>query len=270
MATVQNIIDSARYDLVDFVDGVGLGIEFDDAELLNYLNRMVGILDQTLSSLESDLVVGVDHTLTTTANLDYIDLSSMNSGLWSDVRSVYREQNLLDKVSIAYMYYTRRYRQSVLDSGDAIASGDYIMIVTQNTLDFTTLGAGDNNSGTYFTATSAGTLGAGDYAFKFSSGLPTIWALEGDKILLPQVPGAVKQITVYYDKKTATLTLSSNMPYSDRFNEFLREMLVMCAKAKKEGSLERSDAALEMAFRKRAMQEEISRGFIPKPYVLEF
>ena len=67
MATVQSIIDSARYDLVDYVDGVGLGIEFDDTELLNYMNRMIGILDSNLVSLNSDLTENIDQTHETVA-----------------------------------------------------------------------------------------------------------------------------------------------------------------------------------------------------------
>jgi hypothetical protein len=56
------------------------------------------------------------------------------------------------------------------------------------------------------------------------------------------------------------------MPYNDRFNEFFREMMVMTAKAKKEGIVDKADSMLNEMFRSRAMQEEIQRGFIPKPY----
>jgi hypothetical protein len=265
--TVQNIIDSARYDLIDFVDGVGVGIEFDDTELLNYMNRMVGLLDAALSSLDSELVLGHIDTLLTTANLDYVDISSMNSGLWSRVRRVWRDgSNLLDQVSVRAMHYTRHYRKSLLTSGDAVAVGDYIQTITQTTTNFIPLGAADNTSGTYWTCTVAGTLGASDVVWKFTSGKPSIWALEGNKILFPTVVGAVQTISAEYDKKTAVLALTDNMPYSDRFNEFLREMLVMCAKAKKEGILDEADTALNQMFHARAMQEEISRGFIPKNY----
>jgi hypothetical protein len=267
MATAQSIIDSARYDLVDFVDGVGVGIEFDDIELLNYLNRMIGLMDNQLSSLSSDLVHGTDDTLLTTANLDYVDVSSMNSGLWNRIRSVWWDSSTrLEQVSLNYMHYTRKFRRSVLESGESIASGDYIKIIAQNTLDFTTIGAGANTAGTYFTANGAGTLGSGDYVYKYSSARPTIWALEDNKILLPQVAGSVKQMTVHYDKKSATLALTDSMPFGDRFNEFIREMLVLCAKAKKEGVLERSDQALSSMFRSRAMHEEIARGYVRKPY----
>jgi hypothetical protein len=57
------------------------------------------------------------------------------------------------------------------------------------------------------------------------------------------------------------------MPYNDRFNEFFREMMVLAAKAKKEGVLDPADRLFTEMFRSRAMQEEISRGFVPKPYM---
>jgi hypothetical protein len=56
------------------------------------------------------------------------------------------------------------------------------------------------------------------------------------------------------------------MPYSNRFNEFFREMMVTTAKGKKQGILSKTDGVFTEMFRSRAMQEEISRGFIPKPY----
>ena len=58
----------------------------DDVELLNYLNRMVGLMDSQLSALQSDLVEASDDSLVTTANLDYLDISSLNSGLWRRIR----------------------------------------------------------------------------------------------------------------------------------------------------------------------------------------
>jgi len=210
--TAQNIIDSARFDLVDFVDGVGVGIEFDDAELLNYLNRMVGLMDSSLSALQSDLVEAEELGIDTVASQAYVDISTLDSGLWTRIRSVWIGSTRLEQVSLNYMRYTRQFR-----SGDA---------------------------------------------------RPTIWALWNNHILFPSgCDDAHTDLNIYYDKKTAALILSSNMPYSDRFNEFLREMLVVCAKAKKEGIIDRADTLLSAMFRSRAMQEEIARGFIPKPYV---
>jgi stalled ribosome alternative rescue factor ArfA len=205
--TVQDIIDSARYDLNDFETG----LDFDNVELLNYMNRMVGLLDSTLSSLRSDLVEAEELGIDTVSGQAYVDISGLNSGLWSRVLRVWIGSSLLDQVSLSYMRYTRMYRSG--------------------------------------------------------SGQPTIWALSGDQILFPQDDSATRtDLTIYYDKKTAVLTLTSSMPYRDRFNEFLREALVQCAKGKKNDNATKSDKMFLSLFRQRVMHEEIARGFIPKPY----
>ena len=212
MATAQSIIDSARYDLVDFVDGVGVGIEFDDTELLNYLNRMVGLMDSQLSALHSDLVEAKEESIDTVSSQAYVDISGLNSGLWNRIRSVWIGSTRLEQVSLDYMRYTSMFR-----SNDA---------------------------------------------------RPQIWALYGQQILFPTgADSAHTDLVIYYDKKTASLALGDSMPYNDLFNEFFREMMVMTAKAKKEGILDRADATLNEMFRSRAMTETIQRGFVPKPYV---
>ena len=209
--TAQNVIDSARFDLVDFVDGIGTGIEFDDAELLNYLNRMVGLMDSQLSALQSDLVEAEEAGIDTVASQSYVDISGLNSGLWSRLRSVWIGSSRLEQVSLQYMRYTRMFRSS-----DA---------------------------------------------------RPTIWALSNQQILFPTGCDSVHtDFNIYYDQKSATLALTTAMPYFDTFNEFFREMLVTTAKAKKEGILDKADGTFMEMFRARAMQEEIARGFIPKAY----
>lgn len=49
MATVQTIIDNARYDLGDFG-----GQKYDDVQMLHYMNRIVPIVDDILIALDSD------------------------------------------------------------------------------------------------------------------------------------------------------------------------------------------------------------------------
>jgi len=212
MATVQSILDSARYDLVDFVDGIGVGIEFDDTELLNYLNRMVGLMDSQLSALQSDLVEAEELGIDTVASQAYVDISGLNSGLYNRIRSVWIGSTRLEQTTLNYMRYTRRFRSS-----DA---------------------------------------------------RPTIWALWNDQILFPTgCDSTYTTLAIYYDKKSDSLALTDDMPYNDRFNEFFREMMVMTAKAKKEGIMDKADAMLNEMFRSRAMTEEIQRGFIPKSYI---
>ena len=212
MATAQSVINDARYDLTDYVDGTGVGIAYDDTELLAYLNRMIGLMDSTLSALQSDIVEEEELGIDTVASQNYVDISALNSGLWTRIRSVWLGSSMLEQVSLSYMRYTRRYR-----SGEAE---------------------------------------------------PTIWALSGQKILFPQDDNKSRtDLIIYYDKKSAKLGLTEAMPFFDIFNEFIREMLVMTAKAKAMGAVEKSDQLFQSLFRTRAMHEEIARGFVPKPYV---
>ena len=60
------------------------------------------------------------------------------------------------------------------------------------------------------------------------------------------------------------------MPYNDIFNELFREMLVLHAKAKKEGRVSRSDSLYTEFFRTRAMQENTRRDWVKRPYWLGF
>lgn len=106
MATAQDIITSARYDIGDYQDG----IVWDDAELLNYLNRMVGVMDNTLASLDSDLVEEIESDIDCVADQNYVDISGMNSGNWTRVRWVWIGQDILEQASVAEIRYKRLFR----------------------------------------------------------------------------------------------------------------------------------------------------------------
>ena len=347
MATVQTIIDSARYDLVDYVDGVGLGIEFDDTELLNYMNRMVGILDSNLVSLNSDLTEAIDETHETVAGQDYIDLtSSLNSGNWLDIRSVWLGANRLEKVSLGRLRHDSMYNTANRTpyiyalAGRKIyfiapASGptelmpnkvdrDFSAASAWTDVDIAVTGSYDESGDLSITA---GAAGAADYCtlavasapmsegqkYRVKYDLDTVvesWYLQDftgaqtfgtidtadDGTIQNTINFRVDDdltggfrlaavandasgnfdnfklynwsdcLTIFYDKKTAALALTSSMPYDDMFNEFLREMLVLCAKAKKEGIINRADGVFNNLFKMRVMQEEISRSFIPRNY----
>ena len=108
MATVQSVINSARYDLQDYESG----IMWDDTELLNYLNRMIGLMDSELAALNSDLVEGEELGIDTTSSQNYVDLSVLNSNLWSSLRSVWIAQDRLENISIDELRYKRHFRES--------------------------------------------------------------------------------------------------------------------------------------------------------------
>ena len=344
MATVQSVIDSARYDLVDFVDGTGVGIVYDDTELLNYLNRMVGLMDSSLSALQSDLVEAKEEGIDFVTGQAYLDISGLNSGLWTRIRSVWNESSQLDQVSLNYLRH-----QSMFSSGNAEPSiwalyGNQILFeqgatapteLMPNAIDRTFTGGatawadvdlaagGGSFNETTDLSLLAGGAGAADYCTLPVASAPTTvgskyrmlydlenlvgsWylqdftgaqtigtisadATQGYLDWTAEYTGGYRlvavsndaagdfdnfklylrtdnNVTIFYDKKSDALTLTGDMPYSDIFNEFFREMLVFNAKIKKLGTVSQADGITANLFKSRAMHEEIARGFIPKSY----
>jgi len=106
MATVESILDSARYDLGDYEEG----IMWDNRELLDFFNRMVTVMQSQLAALSSELVEGEETDIDCVADQKYVDLSSMNSGLWSNITTVWIGQDLIEQTSLAKMRYKRIFR----------------------------------------------------------------------------------------------------------------------------------------------------------------
>jgi hypothetical protein len=211
MATVQSVINSCRYDIQDYETG----LMFDDAELLNYLNRMIGVLDSELAMLNSDLVEGEEADIDTVQDQNYVDISSMNSGDWDSIRQVWIGSDIVEKIPLDNMRYKRMYRTG--------------------------------------------------------TGKPYYWCLYNRQLLFEHdCDQAYTDLTIYYNKKTAELALDDSMPFNDIFNESIREMLTLYAAARKEGAVGGVNAAMQGLFKKRAMEEVIRRGFVPKPYYIDF
>lgn len=211
MATVQSLITSARYDLRDY----GKGLVFDNAELLDYLNRMVGVMDSTLASIESDLVEAEsDGDITFAEDATTADISGLNSGLWDSIRSVWIGTDQKTQVSVNEMRWKRIY--------------------------------------------------------DLTDGEPQYWALSGTDLLFEKTADDDYDLIIYYNKKTGTLALSSDMPYNSIFDELFREMLVLHAKAKKENKMLNTDQYYYTVFKNRAMEENIRRDYIKKTYSKDF
>jgi hypothetical protein len=302
MATVQSFIDSARYDLVDFSDGVGVGIEFDDIELLVHLNRMVGVMDSILAVLNSDAVHETEENIDTVADQNYIDLVNMNGGFWDSVRSIWIGDNRLQPTHLDDIYYKRKFRSDsnepryfalegkvVQFECDADAAHTDVVIhynkkhrplvltqtvtFTAATTDIVTLGSDMGFmqvDGPVTLTNSGGALPAG------LSTSTNYWMskLSTTTCYLCASKGAAMEATTVDVTDTGTGTHTINhtdvMPYDDMYNEFIREMLVLHSKAKKEGVIEQSELLFDQIFRGRAMQEQIRRGFVPKPYYIGF
>ena len=211
MTTPAEIIDSARYDLNDYQSG----IVWDDVELLNYLNRMIGTMDGVLASLDSDLVEEVEEDIDCVADQNYVDISSLNSGLWTRLRWVWIGQDLLEQTTVAQLRYKR--------------------------------------------------------IFRTGSQQPYYWALKDNQILFESdCASAYTTLVIMYSKKTATLASDGTMPYSGIFDETFREMLVLYAESKKNGSVSQINGMMSAIFMKKAMEATIERNFVPRPYTIDF
>ena len=211
MATFSTLIDDARYDLRDYQTG----LEFDDAELLNFVNRMIRLLESTLTSLNSDLVQGVA-SLSFLIATNSLDISAaLNTGKWDSIRSLWYGTEKIDKISLDDLYTIRQ---------------------------------------------SAST----------QTGTPTYWALGGSTLQFDRTAAATYTLTCYYNQRIGTVDSTTTTPFSGQFDDSIREMLVMHAKAKKEGLMAKAEMMYSELFRKRAMEIEIRRSFIPKTYSIDF
>ena len=222
MATVQSMLDSARYDLKDYETG----LMWDDTEILNYLNRMVGIMDSQLAVLNSDLVEAEERTIDCVANQNYVDLSSLNSGNWDSLRQVWIGQDEIYKISMGLMRYKRMFRND--NSPTWVTSTAYLIgqKVENNSIPYICLVA--HTSGTFATD-----LAALKWETSYRTAQPQYYALSNRLILFDYAcPSAYTTLVIYYNKKTAVLAATDDMPYDDIFNEFFRSRLSMYSKAK--------------------------------------
>jgi len=108
MATAQSVIDEARYDLLDYDSG----IKWKDEELLLYLNRAVRIINSELCAKNSDLVHGREASIDTVASQAYMDITSMNSGDWDSIRSVWIGQDQLEQITVDRLWYKAKFYDS--------------------------------------------------------------------------------------------------------------------------------------------------------------
>jgi hypothetical protein len=103
MATIQDVIDSARYDLRDYEDGLA----FDDTELVLFVNRMIRNIDSALAAVSSDLVFeSASITLATASNEVDVD-TTLNSGKWDSIRALWNSQTKIYKMPVQNLFYER-------------------------------------------------------------------------------------------------------------------------------------------------------------------
>lgn len=210
MATINDLIESARYDLRDYQTGLEFGVD----ELVLFVNRQIRTLESILAAQNSDLVHGVA-SLTLASGANSLDISSvLNSGNWDSIRSLWNGATQIYHIPLDDVYYKRQI-QSL-------------------------------------------------------TGTPNFYALSSVSFIFDATADANYTLTCYYNSKSAALTIASTTPYNGIFDDMLREMLVMHAKAKKEGLIGKSEMQYSELARKRIMEIDLRRRFVKKPYYIDF
>jgi len=302
MGTVANLIEEARYDLVDYQEG----LEYDDRVLFVYVNRLISVMDSTLTSLRSDHIHGVETNLDCIAGQNYVDLTNMNNGNWDSLRHVWIGQDRKYPNSIDATYYKRKFRtgnaepqywglegKRLLWEQDSSAHTD--LVIHYNKLHRPRLESwSDTFTSTVATdvstlATGAHTFTTGDGPFTVSNSggaLPTglsaatnYWLifqnddLDGIKLATSKM-NALEGTAITISatgSPTNTITLGDDMmPYEGAYDHSIREMMVMHARAKGEGKIGQPEAIYSAVFKKRAMEETIRRGFQEKYYSIDW
>jgi hypothetical protein len=303
MATLSSFLEAARYDLIDYETG----LEYEDRELINYLNRMISLIDSTLLVNRSDLLHGEETNIDTVASQNYVDLTDMNNTYWDSVREVWIGTNRLEPISVPFMYYKRKWYSADAEPQFFAVEGNHLLFETTADAAHTDLVIYYNKKTRprleswtdTFTATTAtdiitpATAGAtftnGDGRFQFTNSggaLPTGLSTSTDYWLIYDASNGNASYQVASSKSNAvagteitisttgsgthTATLTEYTPYYGRYDNFLREMLVMHGRGKKEGGASKSDAAFQSVFRKRMFEEEVRRGFQEPNYYLGF
>ncbi|MHA2067441.1 MAG: hypothetical protein ACXABY_24000, partial [Candidatus Thorarchaeota archaeon] len=302
--TVANLLENIRYDLQDYEEG----LNYDDRLLYIYINRMIGLMDSSLSSMRSDLVHGTETEIDTVSSQNYVDLTNMNNGQWDSIRDVWIGEDRKCKVSIDLMYYKRKWYSS--DAEPQYWTLEGRRLIWETTADaahtdlvihydkkhrkrletFSETFTADAANNDVQVASGVHTFVTGDGPFRLTttntlpSGLSTgtdYWAVfqpdnAPDFNLATSKANALDNSVVNIsDTGTGTHTIAwgSNgdyMPWDGIFDELIREMIVMHAKAKMEGNVGQPEAIYGDIFRKRAFEERIRRSFIPKRYRLDF
>jgi len=104
MATVQNVLDSAKYDLRDYG-----AKEFNLGQMIHYLNRVISFLDRALIDMNSDQTVA-ETSITLTSGTDF---EPVPTAYTVNIREIWDDsQTILYKMSAMDLYERRMHRYS--------------------------------------------------------------------------------------------------------------------------------------------------------------
>jgi len=293
MATASQIIASARYDLKEYK-----GQKMETAELLEYLNRAVIILDGILISKDSDWVHQNAISVALSTGQNKITMPTR----CASVRSIWYDSKLVTCSDLTFAASTDTIISTATDFSDYFEENDTIGISGSSSNDTSDIGLvsiysiGDDGAGSNNKLTinedvivdegsgdaSATLMRVGEnevlktsldyiyYLRKYAAtGPPYYWSYEGTNIVFDRQADDDYGLTIHYNQKAATLEENSSMPYNDEFNEKLRAAVVMFAKHRN-NELDAVDMIIEKMFHRAVMTKAIRRNHVPQTAKLDF
>ena len=112
------------------------------------------------------------------------------------------------------------------------------------------------------------------YTAQFRSGEAAefnYWAHVADNIVVDVAADGNTTVTVFYDKLTTAVSAESGtMPYQGRFDDMLREAVVLLCESKKYKSPQEADAMYAQIFAKIVQSDLVNRRYVKKHYRLDF
>ena len=100
-------------------------------------------------------------------------------------------------------------------------------------------------------------------------GQPDYFAIEAAEFIFERTADQDYDLTVYYNKNSTDLALTDTLPFSDEFNQPLRQAVILQAKSRNEYDL-MGDAAMHDFFMAAALAKVVSRRFVPKTCRIDF
>jgi hypothetical protein len=260
MTTVASVLDGVRYDLRNYGD-----VDFDIDSMVHYLNRAIKILDTRLIAFNSDQTLA-QSIVTLAKGFDYATVPTRCLA----IREVWIKQRRKEPRVMDDLYYRRQFKSNILENGDSIVVGDLCKTISQSTTDFTTLGAADNNADTYWVCTVAGSLGSGDSIWRFDKQEPVFFCHVGEQIHFEAAASQAFPVTVIFDKGSAAVAKTSDMPYSGTYDNTIREVVVQMCVHKKHKVDSPTDAVYAQLFDTVLTMDMTNRRFTRKHYRLDF
>jgi hypothetical protein len=103
-----------------------------------------------------------------------------------------------------------------------------------------------------------------------TSGLPNYWALQNRKVLFDREADQDYTLTVWYWGKTGTLVSTDDIPYYGLLDDWLREMLVVYSRGRKNDNPGRTNMLFQEFAKRQAHEIHITRSTMHKPYIIDF